>query len=93
MAKGFDYKLEPNGVVVVKPKGRRASVPLRSLLLFLVGFMLFKSLLVAHLGEPAYQDRLDRLRAGGMIEQAVAAVMQIDPVSRWVALEIGPILR
>ena len=79
--------------MVVKPKRRPVPLPVRPLLLFGVGFVLFKALLIAHLGDAAYAERVTALSTGSLPEQAGAFVMQIDVVSLWLALEIGPLLR
>lgn len=93
MARGYVHKLQPNGLVIARPKRRAPRVSPRGVVLFIAGIFVFKALLIAHLGEASYEERVAVLQAGSLPEQAGAIVMQVDPVSRWLALEIGPVLR
>ncbi|MDE9451177.1 hypothetical protein J3R80_11945 [Aliiroseovarius sp. Z3] len=47
--------------------------------------MLFKGFLFGQVGAINYNDRVDRLSNGSMIEQAGAWIMQDDPVTTAIA--------
>lgn len=93
MSRGYTTSLRPDGLIVAKPKRRASPVSLRSVILFLVAFVLFKGFLIANIGPQAYSERVARLMDGTAIEQAGGVVMQIDPLSQMVSEKIGPILR
>lgn len=54
--------------------------------------MVIKSLLLMQIGEANYQDRVTRLQAGGHVETAGAYVMQMDPVTVWIAERLREIV-
>ncbi|WP_095588293.1 hypothetical protein [Actibacterium ureilyticum] len=66
---------------------------LRSALLVAGSFLLIKSLLLMQIGATDYQDRVARLKTGGYVERAGAYVMQMDPVTVWVAEKLREILK
>ena len=88
LANGYVSVVGDDGLIVIKPKPARARSILRPFVFLVVGLLMFKSLILAALGQPVYEDRLARLQDGTAIEQAGAWVMQIDPVSEAVAAQI-----
>ncbi|MCR8827540.1 hypothetical protein [Pseudosulfitobacter koreensis] len=82
MANGYTTRLRGDGLIVVKPKRRKAQFPLKGALLVLAGFFAFKAFMLISLGELTYADRLARLQNGTIVEQAGAWVMQADPVTK-----------
>lgn len=54
----------------------------------LVGFILFKLVLMTLIGPSAYNKRVDVLAHGNPAEQAGAWVMRVDPATKWFADEI-----
>lgn len=66
---------------------------LRTALLVAGSFLLIKSLLLLQIGEANYQDRVARLKTGGYVETAGAYVMQMDPVTVWVAEKLREIVK
>lgn len=91
MADGFVTRLDRNGVLVQVPARRSARFRgLRLVIYVALATLMFKALLVVHLGEDAYDARLADLRTGAAVEQAGAVVMQPDPVSTWIADQIAP---
>lgn len=88
MAEGYVSVVGEDGLVVVKPRRKRSRLPIRSLLFLAVGIIGFKAMILVTLGQPVYEDRLDKLRAGSTVEQAGAWVMQMDPVSTALAQAI-----
>lgn len=93
MASGYRTKVRSDGLVVVQPKKSRFPVSLRSLVLFLAAFFVFKGFLVANLGVAAYDERVAKLSEGTFVEQAGAYVMWADPLTAMIAEKIGPVLR
>ncbi len=93
MSRGYVTQMRPDGLIVAQPRRRQVRISGRAIFLFLLAFVGFKAFLVANLGLLTYDDRLDRLNAGTMIEQAGAFVMQADPLTMFIANKIGPILR
>ena len=79
--------------VVPRPHGRRDLPPLRGIVLLAVGFIGFKTLMLAAVGPATYADRLAKLEGGTIVEQAGALLLAIDPVTAGLAKFTGPILR
>ncbi|MDX5383006.1 MAG: hypothetical protein LPJ92_08270 [Rhodobacterales bacterium] len=81
MAGGYVSVVGDDGLIVVKPRRKRARLPIRSFLFLAIGLVGFKAMILAGLGQPVYEDRLEKLRAGSTVERAGAWVMQMDPVT------------
>ncbi len=92
LAKGYDLRLRADGLLVPKPRRAAPRVPLKALVVFVTGFLLFKGVMLAHIGPEAYQDRLALLQDGTMVERGSVWVLQIDPVSEFVAQQLRPYL-
>lgn len=93
LSRGYAAKVTTDGLIVFRPKRQRARVSLRGLVFLALGFVLFKAMILAHLGSGLYEQRLEALRGGSVIEQGGAFVMQVDPVSQAVAQHLRPLLR
>lgn len=93
MSHGYVTRMQPDGLIVAHPRRHSIRISKRSIFLFIAAFILFKGFLVANLGPQTYDDRLARLQAGTVVERAGAFVMQPDPLTMYVANQIGPILR
>ncbi|EBA18503.1 hypothetical protein RSK20926_12309 [Roseobacter sp. SK209-2-6] len=93
MASGYSARVQKDGLIVVEPRRIRSRFSGRFVVLFLVAFLGFKAFLMAALGLDSYEERVARLATGTGVERAGAFVMQVDPISRWGAEKIGPILR
>lgn len=94
MARGYAARASPSGLIVFRPRPRRAAWPLRLLILPVVALFGFKLLLLMTVGESIYQGRLDALATdglwgGGTMQAAIVWVMQVDPVTRSAALLLG----
>ena len=79
LASGYVSVVGDDGLIVVKPRRRRSTLPLRALVFVIIGFLGFKVMIMAALGQPVYEDRVETLRAGSTVERAGAWVMQADP--------------
>lgn len=79
--RGVRAKLDKaTGLVTMEPKSV-VKMPVRGVALTILGFVLFKSILLWRLGAEAYQARIDSLADGTFVEQAGALVMQADPLT------------
>lgn len=93
MSRGYSVSMRPDGLVVVKPRRSRPGIPPKSLFMFFAAFFLFKGFLLANLGAETFEGRIDRLSSGTPVEQAGAWVMQADPLTKFIAAKMGPVLR
>jgi hypothetical protein len=93
MAKGYTTVVRNDGLVVVKTKPvvTRRYVPTRGLILLVLGFFLFKSFMLASLSEITYNERVAKLGQGSLLEQAGAWVMQLDPITTYIAGWLEPV--
>jgi len=58
-----------------------------------IGFFVFKGLILAHLGESTFEARLATLSQGSVVEQSGAWIMQPDPVSQAIAQQVRPFIK
>lgn len=93
LSHGYVTSINDDGLVVAKPKARGRGATLRGVLLMVAVIMVFKGFLYAQLGPFAYQDRVDRLAEGNIVEQAGAWVMTAEPVTLWLAENITSLVR
>lgn len=84
-ANGYVGRLTDDGLVVMVPRRRGPSFPLRGLIGVSVVALLFKAYLLAALGGDDYAARVAALEVGSPIEQAGAWVMATDPATRFAA--------
>lgn len=93
LANGYSARVSRDGLIIFRPKRRSGGVSLRGLLLLVVGFFFFKGMIMAHLGTTVYDQRVEALRQGSVVEQAGAFVMQADPVTSAIAIKMHPYLK
>ncbi|MFN3211229.1 MAG: hypothetical protein ACE369_19990 [Roseovarius sp.] len=93
MANGYSAKVTRDGLIVFRPKRRNRSLSVRGLLFLVAGFFLFKAMILAHLGGTLYDQRVDALQSGSVVEQAGAFVMQKDPVATAMAQYLRPFVK
>lgn len=91
MARGYKAKVGRDGLIVFRPKRRKISLPLRSLIVLIVAFFGFKVLVLMQIGDLTYQARMDALMGGSLVEQAGAYLLQLDPVTRMIAAQLTPL--
>ncbi|MEB8388996.1 hypothetical protein OO012_17340 [Rhodobacteraceae bacterium KMM 6894] len=91
MARGYDSKVGRDGLIVFRPKRRKAAMPVRGLILAAVALFGFKALVIVQLGASTYDARVEGLQAGTTLEQIGAFVMQADPVSAALAVQMAPL--
>ncbi len=92
LSRGYRATMRKDGLVVMRPQRVRSAVPAKVLLLSLVGFFAFKAFLLSSLGPTGYQSRVDDLNKGTQVEQAGAWVMQIDPLSQLLSVQLNKLL-
>ena len=96
MSRGYTTRVDKDGLLVATPR-RRQLLPgtgvLKLVMLMLIGFLSFKSFAVAAYGPVTYNERLQKLENGTVIEQVGAKALAIDPVTDAVAKTVGPMLR
>ena len=94
MGHGYTTQLQRDGLIVVKPKRRvRRGFPLKGLLALVLGVFVFKALMLASLTEITYNERVAKLQQGTQLERAGSYVMQIDPVTRFIAGFLDPLVK
>ncbi|WP_237215610.1 hypothetical protein [Ruegeria lacuscaerulensis] len=92
LSRGYRATMRKDGLVVMRPQRVQSAVPAKVLLMCLVGFFAFKTFLLASLGPSAYEYRVDSLSQGTSVEQAGAWIMQIDPISAFLAAQVSSYL-
>lgn len=93
MARGYAMAMRSDGLIVVKPKrslGR--GFPIKGLLALVFGFVVFKAIMLASMGEITYNERVAKLYQGNVLEQSGAWVMQLDAATVFIAGFIDPVI-
>lgn len=94
MSHGYSTTMRPDGLIIVKPKRRIGrGFPIKGLIGLVLGFFLFKSVMLAAMGETTYNERIDKLNQGTVIEQGGAWVMQIDPATEYLSGFLVPFVK
>lgn len=93
MAHGYKGAVSRDGLIVFRPARRQRGIPLRAIVLLIVGFFVFKGMVMAHTGASIYDERVAALQNGTVIEQAGAFVMQSDPITIGIAQQLRPIFK
>jgi len=93
LADGYVSKVGKDGLIVFRPKSRSGGFPIKGLALLVIGFFVFKGLILAHLGEGTFEARLATLSQGSVVEQSGAWIMQPDPVSQAIAQQVRPFIK
>lgn len=93
LSQGYVTAVNSDGLVVAKPQRRSARGTLRGVALIVIVVMLFKGFLHAQLGAQAYEERVEALAAGTMIEKAGAFAMAADPVTLWLSSKVVSLVR
>lgn len=91
LAQGYDCKVGRDGLIVFKPKRRKASFPVKGLLLTAAAFIGFKGVVMAQIGASLYEARVEALQQGTLFEQVGAFVMQADPLTTLIAEKVAPL--
>jgi hypothetical protein len=89
LAKGYVTSMNHDGLVIARPQRKSSGLPARALFLTLVTLLVFKGFLLAQLGADVYVERMGILESGTLIEQVGAYAMKPDPITQWIATQIG----
>ena len=93
LSQGYVTAVNEDGLVVAKPQRRSSGAMLRGLGLIVVVILVFKGFLHAQLGVDAYSERVERLAAGNIVEQAGAWVMSADPITVAISHHLSSLVR
>jgi len=93
LARGYVTTVNHDGLIIARPRRQTSLFPLRGLFLCLLTLLAFKGFLYAHLGPTSYGERVAQLQSGTVVEKMGAYAMKADPVTLWVADQIGPFIR
>jgi len=93
LANGYVPSVNHDGLIVAKVRRSGPRFPWKGVALCFVAFFAFKGFLLVQLGETTFNERVQKLEAGTVIEQAGAYAMSADPVTKWIASQIQSVLR
>ena len=93
LSHGYVTAVTDDGMVVAKPKRRGNRGALRGVVIVVAVLVLFKGFLHAQLGPEGYQDRIEALASGSVIEQAGSWAMIADPVTLWLSGNLSSLVR
>ncbi len=92
MSHGYRATMRKDGLVVMKPQRVRSAIPAKVLLFCICGFFAFKAFLLSSLGPNGYDHRIDTLSQGTSVEQAGAWIMQVDPMTEFLSVQLNKVL-
>lgn len=93
---GYVTVVDKNGLIQVVARRKSSAfslAPLKLIALFVVLLTVFKALALMNVGMVDYEEELAALQAGNMFEQAGAFALQIDPVTKAIYTQAGPLLK
>jgi hypothetical protein len=94
LAGGASYRIDSDGLITAVPHRRFVPrFPSKGLLLLVGGAFAFKAALFVASGEATYNSRLAEMASGRPVEQAIAWLMQPDPVTRAIAAGVDLVSR
>lgn len=93
LSRGFVTTMNADGLVVARPKQRVSALSPRGILLTLAVLLLFKGLLHFTLGPLSYNERVEKLSSGTVVEQVGAWVMTADPATVWISTQVSSLVR
>ena len=85
LASGYIAVINPDGLISIQPKEKRAGLALRLIAAMGIGYVLFKSVTLALVGQLTYNERIATLADGTGSERICAWLMQADPISTQLA--------
>ena len=93
LSQGYTTKVNDDGLVVARPRRRTSWTTIRGLALIVCVILIFKGFLHAQLGATAYEERVERLADGNVIEQVGAWVMTADPITLALSHHMSSLVR
>lgn len=91
-ANGIVRKMGKDGLISAYPRRRMPRFPLKGFAILVLAALLYKATLLAWLGDAVYQERVDTLAAGSVVEQGGAWLMQVDPATTFLSGMIAPLV-
>lgn len=85
LARGYTARIGTDGLITVEPKRARFPIRARAILFAVAGILVIKSLMIVVTGMGTYENRIEALRAGTVLDQTAAWVMEPGAVSRYMA--------
>ncbi|WP_380057005.1 hypothetical protein ACFE33_03585 [Falsihalocynthiibacter sp. SS001] len=92
-SRGAVLVMADDGLITTRVRRRGARFPWRGIFVVLAVFFALKGLLLSHLGPITYDERVAKLEAGTVFEQAGAFAMKADPVTKWAAENFNTYLK
>jgi len=89
----YRHEGDEDGVIVLTCERPEAGITFGGLAVVVAAFLVFKGVIIGHLGPDVHAAAIDTLRHGSLVERAGAFLMWPDAVSLAVAAEFGPLLR
>lgn len=93
LSRGYTAAVTDDGLVVAKPERRGRGATLRGLLIMIATIIVFKAAIYANLGATEYNNRVEGLKAGNIVEQGGAVVMTADPLTIWLSGQLISLVR
>jgi len=93
LSQGYRTEITGDNLVVAKPRAKTPVGTIRGLIIVFLTVLVFKGFLHAQLGAGAYDNRIDRLSQGTIVEQAGAWAMTADPVTLWISKTVSSLVR
>ncbi len=93
LSHGFVTQVTDDGLVVAKPRKKRGYALLRGIVVVVLVMLVFKGFLHANLGPMAYQERVDTLAGGNIVEQIGGFAMRADPVTKSLSTALSSLVR
>ncbi len=92
LANGYVASVNHDGLIVAKVRRSGPRFPWKGIALCFVAFFIFKGFLLVQLGEATFNDRVEKLQTGTVVEQAGAYAMSADPLTKWIAGQINSLI-
>lgn len=90
LSHGYVAKLGDDKLIIFKPRPHRRRAVLGIVVLVLCAFVVFKGVVLAHLGSALYSERVAALAEGYTVERVAATILQPDVVSSAIAARLRP---
>lgn len=90
---GYVTAVSRDGLITARTRSRGPRFPWRGIAAILMIFFVFKSVVLIKLGETGYNERIAALESGTLVEQVGAYAMRADPVTKWIAEQIGVVVK
>ena len=91
LSRGYVMAIDRDGLIVAKP-ARRSRFPWGFFLKVGIIVMAFKAVAHSIIGATSYDERVELLAQGTILEQIAAWVMTADPITVWLSTEVTKLL-